>query len=201
LFFGWLKLNVVPYTQSRIKKVRKKNIIYTDRIACCIGVISLLLGILLPVVNRARASGLRTVCKGNLRSIGLGFRMYLDDNVDVMPVATNMPSRKLNALLPITKFILPYVSGKKETFECPADKGQKSLTGEKYFITETSSYTYNTVLGGKPVNKSYFVERQGEKEINIQVMNDYWTFHGKASTVGAENYLYADGHVGDLRKQ
>jgi prepilin-type processing-associated H-X9-DG protein len=29
-------------------------------------------------------------------------------------------------------------------------------------------------------------------------MNDYEPFHGPPGTPGAANYLFADGHVGDL---
>lgn len=165
-----------------------------------ISVIALILGILVPVLNKARALTLRTVCQSNLRSIGLAFRMYLDDNDNIMLRATNMPSLKLSGKPPITKFLLSYLSEPK-TFKCPADKGQGSSTGEKYFISEGSSYGYNTRLGGRPISKSRPVERHGEKEMNIEVMYDYAPFHGRAGKSGAKNYLYADGHVGDFRKQ
>ena len=182
-----------------MKGCRKKGFTLVELLAV-IGIIALLLGILVPVLSKARTLTLRTVCQSNLHSIGLAFRMYLDDNDNIMPRATNMPSLKLNNKPPITKFLLPYLSEPK-TFKCHADRGQRSPTGEKYFITEGSSYGYNTRLGGKPISKSRPAERHGEKEMNIEVMYDYEPFHGKAGRLGAKNYLYADGHVGDSRKQ
>jgi prepilin-type N-terminal cleavage/methylation domain-containing protein len=57
-----------------------------------ISVISLLMAILLPVLNKARASATSTVCQANLRSLSHGFRIYLDDNRDVMPPAAVIPA-------------------------------------------------------------------------------------------------------------
>lgn len=45
-----------------------------------IGIIALLIGILLPVLSKARDAGARTACLSNLRQIGLAFRMYVNDN-------------------------------------------------------------------------------------------------------------------------
>lgn len=186
--------------KAKLKKRPKENGFTLVELLVVISVIALLLGVLVPVLSKARNSALRTVCQSNLNSIGLGFRMYLDDNAEIMPIATNMPSLELNDDPPITKFLLPYLSDPK-VFNCPSDKGQQSTTGQKYFITEGSSYEYNTRLGGRPVSKSRPVERHGEKERNIEVMYDYASFHGKAGEPGAKNYLYADGHVSDSRRQ
>ena len=186
--------------KAKLKKRPKENGFTLVELLVVISIITLLLGVLVPVLSKARRAALRTVCRSNINSIGLSFRIYLDNNENIMPPATNMPSLKLNNDPPITKFLLPYLSEPK-TFECPSDKGQQSTTGQKYFITEDSSYGYNTQLGGNPVSKSYPVEMRGEKERNIEVMYDYAPFHGKAGKPGAKNYLYADGHVGDLGRQ
>ena len=163
-----------------------------------ISIIGLLMGILLPVISKARAAGLRTVCKSNLRNLALAFRMYLDDNEEVMPPACQFPSLEdpedATSKPPITKFILPYLS-EPEIFKCRADRVKK------YFLSEGTSYEYNRRLGGKRIRQSRLVERRGEKERNIHVMYDYEPFHGKAGKPGAKNYLYADWHVGDLTKQ
>ncbi|MFZ0034938.1 MAG: type II secretion system protein [Sedimentisphaerales bacterium] len=186
--------------KAKLKKHPRENGFTLVELLVVISVIILLMGVLVPVLSKARIAALRTTCQTNLNSIGLGFRMYLDDNENIMPPATNMPSLKLNDDPPITKFLLPYLS-EPETFECPSDKGQQSTTGQRYFVTEDSSYGYNTQLGDKPVSASRLVEMSGEKERNIEVMYDYVPFHGEAGKPGAKNYLYADGHVGDLGRQ
>jgi prepilin-type N-terminal cleavage/methylation domain-containing protein len=54
-----------------------------------IAIIGILVALLLPVVNRAKASAKRTTCSNNLRQINLGLRMYFDDSNDASP---NTPS-------------------------------------------------------------------------------------------------------------
>ncbi len=45
-----------------------------------IGIIAVLLGILVPVVGRVRASGLDTKCRANLRTLSQGVLLYADQN-------------------------------------------------------------------------------------------------------------------------
>src|SRR5690242_2834007 len=43
-------------------------------------IIVLLAGLLLPALNRARASGRSAKCRSNLHQVALALRMYVDDN-------------------------------------------------------------------------------------------------------------------------
>ena len=52
-----------------------------------IAMIAILAALLLPVLSRAKEHALRTACLNNLRQLGLGMRMYWDDNRDVSPAA------------------------------------------------------------------------------------------------------------------
>ena len=45
-----------------------------------IGIIAVLIAILLPTLSKAREQGKVTQCLSNLRQLGLGVRMYLNDN-------------------------------------------------------------------------------------------------------------------------
>jgi len=165
-----------------------------------ISIIAFLMALALPATSLARGLAKRTACKSNLRSIGWAFRMYLDDNDNKMPPATYLPSAHYDNKPPITKFLNMYLKDPR-IFKCPADQGIKYPDqGKSYFEMEGSSYEYNASLGGRPVSASWMA-RRGESEINIQVMYDYEPFHGPAGKPGSKSYLYADGHVGDLRKQ
>ena len=53
-------------------------------------IIAMLLGILLPAMSAARRTAYRTMCKENLHSCALAFKMYLDDNRNTMPVIYNI---------------------------------------------------------------------------------------------------------------
>ncbi len=194
------------------KGIYKQNGFTLIELLVVISIIAILMALTLPATSLARGLAKRIACKSNLHSIGWAFRMYLDDNDNKMPPASNMPSAHLSNEPPITKFLNMYLKDPR-IFKCPADQGIKYPDqGKSYFEMEGSSYGYNTDLGGKPVSASRFAQG-GENEINIHVMYDYRPFHGNADKPvlgnadrpvykpGACNYLYADGHVGDKRKQ
>jgi len=50
-----------------------------------IGIIAVLIGILLPALNKARAAANTTVCLSNLRSIGQGWSLYLNKSKGRLP--------------------------------------------------------------------------------------------------------------------
>lgn len=50
-----------------------------------IGIIALLISILLPALNKARAAGQAAACSNNIRQLGQGFLMYVDSNKGTMP--------------------------------------------------------------------------------------------------------------------
>ena len=52
-----------------------------------IGIIALLISILLPTLNRARAAAKSVVCQSNLRQVGLGLLIYADSNGQKLPPA------------------------------------------------------------------------------------------------------------------
>jgi prepilin-type processing-associated H-X9-DG protein len=56
-----------------------------------IGIIAALLGILLPVLSRARAEARATVCASNLRQIGIAIVAYSNDNHGLVIPAYNLP--------------------------------------------------------------------------------------------------------------
>jgi prepilin-type processing-associated H-X9-DG protein len=51
-----------------------------------IGVITVLVGILLPALSRARQSAQQTQCQNNLRQWGTGFQMYANENAGFLPL-------------------------------------------------------------------------------------------------------------------
>src|SRR5689334_12091709 len=50
-----------------------------------IGIIAVLIGILIPVLGRARESSRATVCRSNLREVYHAIVMYANENRDLFP--------------------------------------------------------------------------------------------------------------------
>lgn len=50
-----------------------------------IGIIALLIGILLPALNKARAAARETACSNNIRQLGTGMMMYVNDSKGFLP--------------------------------------------------------------------------------------------------------------------
>ena len=165
-----------------------------------ISVIAILMGILMPALGRARSAANRAACQSNLRQIGIAFRAYLDDSRDIMPPACAFPwditdKNDPNYRPPITQFLGPVLKS-PQVFICLAD------TKKKYYLMGDggTSYKYREQLGGRAIRASSLAQR-GVKERDIDVMSDFDSVHPKRGEYGGVNYLYADWHVSDYRKQ
>lgn len=152
-----------------------------------IGIITLLISLTYPSLNRAKILAKRVVCQANLHAVGIAFRIYLDQNKEIMPIAAQMPSLNLGDGPRIADVLAPYLS--PEALKCPADNEKN------FFASEGSSYEYHSRLGGRKVTDSFLTKRWGEHKTHV--MYDYETFHGPPGTPGAMNFLFADGHVGN----
>ncbi|OGV48577.1 MAG: hypothetical protein A2X49_05335 [Lentisphaerae bacterium GWF2_52_8] len=150
-----------------------------------VAIIGLLAGMLMPAFVKSREVAKSSVCKNNLRNLGIAFNLYVQESKDIMPFAALMPSLNLNSDPPITEVLAPHLQGDKKVFACPSD-----IT-KNYFASEGASYEYNAMLGGRKIS----LRTAGTKTM---ILHDYEPFHGPANTPGAENYLFGDGHVGDL---
>ena len=116
-----------------------------------ISIIALLISILLPSLGKARETAQNVLCQNNLRQIGIGTQMYLDDQkdpayFDLYPFE-NTPYRDPNKLEvnPVTgshdfraqrwnamRLLEPFLGGQvQETFICPAARGAASVLDEQ----------------------------------------------------------------------
>jgi prepilin-type N-terminal cleavage/methylation domain-containing protein len=117
-----------------------------------IAIIAILAALLLPALGRAKERVNITQCLSNLRQIGVGVKMYADDNQSTYPLRDswqftnsvpfenytlglggNDPAPSHTFLARATnRPLYPYL-GKSQAFHCPADKGQEEpLTDPPY---------------------------------------------------------------------
>jgi len=175
-----------------------------------LSIMAMLMGILMPALAAARRVAYKTACKQNLHGCMIAFRMYLDNNKNIMPAIANMPSRHYSNDPPINVILGKYLSG-PEALKCPADKGtvvsttffdnpqgQETKDANNYFREQGSSYEYNTRLANQVIEKSWLAQRFGTNEIFL--LRDYSAFHGQKDRAGSVMYLYADTLVADRER-
>ena len=81
-----------------------------------IAIIAILAALLLPALNRAKASAKRTACLSNTHQINLGIHMYADEHGDAIAFFTN------SIYFDYKEAVAPYLGSKSNlVFRCPAD--------------------------------------------------------------------------------
>jgi len=175
-----------------------------------IAIISLLIGLALPTLGKARARSKLTACGSNLRQVSIGLRSYMSDNGDILPYASFMPSIDPLPLssadsIFIADVLKPHLGDQGEVFRCPNDSDGASRPApnenKTYYESEKSSYEYRARYGGETM--AGVVERfrnsrnETYSDSTIWLFRDYENFHGPGGTPDSRRYVYLDGHVTD----
>jgi prepilin-type N-terminal cleavage/methylation domain-containing protein/prepilin-type processing-associated H-X9-DG protein len=172
-----------------------------------IAIIAILAAILFPVFARAREQARRSVCKSNMKQIGLAMAMYLQDYDQMFPPggpkSWEATAKQKNVL---AVQLQPYAKN-DQIFHCPSDSGFDKWK-PTLFGTFGSSYTdaLRNVWGG--VDLQFKTEASIDDVSNkpfLWDMNENW--HPATGALGASatdarlerNILFADLHVKYLR--
>jgi prepilin-type N-terminal cleavage/methylation domain-containing protein/prepilin-type processing-associated H-X9-DG protein len=189
-----------------------------------IAIIAILAAILFPVFARARENARRTSCLSNMKQIGLGFAMYIQDYDGTYPAVYNDKMGSTGAKRMIwADAIRPYVKS-RDIFACnggpakvdltPADPAvsypDDNVQGTRYAMniisnldTATGSHWPEGTLGDTyPVQESG-IDLPSEVEL-VHESSNYWFSHWhnsdstlcKTGKAGDETYLL--GRYGEI---
>jgi prepilin-type N-terminal cleavage/methylation domain-containing protein/prepilin-type processing-associated H-X9-DG protein len=137
-----------------------------------IGIISLLISILLPSLNKARENAKQVQCLNNLRQLGVAFVMYANNYKGFYPKSAAVGNRRQDDWLhwqagrdinesTIAPFLAKPLS--KEYFRCPSDDvSQRRYTAEggyRYSYSMSNKFTlYQVTKVKNPSNKVHLYE-------------------------------------------
>ncbi|MEM7682122.1 MAG: prepilin-type N-terminal cleavage/methylation domain-containing protein [Planctomycetota bacterium] len=148
-----------------------------------LGIVALVVGIALPVLQSARRAARSTVCLANLRQVGTALGAYLVDSNGALPklynrgdVAEDKPSLDADLLAPI---------GAPGVAECPADEADlHQSTGTSYWWNELGNGqdidTLHTLFGarGSTTTPVVWDKEAFHPDIDLKI-----------------HFLFADGHA------
>ena len=162
-----------------------------------IAIIGVLAGLLLPVMSKAKEAGRGTVCLSNLRQLGLGLQLYVQDHNNRLPfmrdalLGTNSIPVTNATMLPSPESVLMrYTGGSSNLWRCPSDR-------LNVFQQTSSSYAWNSLLNGQDADR-LVVMNIAFKSHQIPVFYDKDDFHKDRGPGKEVNFLYADGHINKL---
>lgn len=185
-----------------------------------ISVVALLLSILLPSLRKARDTAVRISCASNLRQIGLGMNMYLDDNDNIYPCTDDPvfedPAYWLWMGRGWRGWVIPYLGGTLDVDNpsvllCPEDRTDPSLyesTSYAYSMAfyhspdqidtlNSSADTYSNPLPSRPQRVDGVAVPSGKI-----LLGEWASSHARIDEEkgwwnwqGARNFLFADQHV------
>lgn len=142
-----------------------------------VAIVVSLAGIAFPLGRSMLAKSREAACLGNLKSIGVGLQLYLQDNNQKLPTLELGRDLKSSEVPVLETVLLQYVES-EDVFRCPADQDEYRKTG--------SSYSWNTTQNGLHVSKVSFFGNDTRPEA-VPLVFDKEDWHPSGT-----NFLYAD---------
>ncbi|MCQ2396592.1 MAG: prepilin-type N-terminal cleavage/methylation domain-containing protein [Lentisphaeria bacterium] len=136
-------------------------------------IISILAGLLLPAISKARYTSKTTPCMSNIRQLGLAFICYSVDYDDYLPClnnvnpngdAKNRRGETITAKNWLDDLVTEYLGGSLKVLRCPDEFQDSDITtnyGLNYLIANRGNGSYKTTEFSVPAATSMLVENYG----------------------------------------
>jgi len=188
-----------------------------------IAIIAVLMGILLPSLNRARRQAKKIACASNMRQMGVALQAYLMDSENRLPPSSCYLTDPNRYWLKI----LTMYTGEKLLFRCPSDEAKNFIDwnlaiDEQPEDSRWSSFALNGLLDPRcSYNRGRYNNviniRQPGYSIYVSESPSSWTKYdhihpetwgsldqAKGQIAwdhhnGASNFLFVDGHADNLK--
>lgn len=170
-------------------KIRKYSAFTLVELIIVIAILSMLVLLSAPELEKFLQRSRSVACMNNLRQIGAGVLSYVADNSNTYPIIEPNPADPIYQpeikATPLTEFEEYGVSG--NVLRCPSDR--------RYFAERGTSYQWRVILDEEnaAAPKIYGGRRGGiriVKPSRVRICTDLEAVH-----FGRMNRLYADGHV------
>lgn len=154
-----------------------------------IAIIAILAAILFPVFAQAKAAAKASACLSNMRQIGIGVQMYLNDNDDTMFYRSNWPYSRSGSTTTIGpgdsfdhyrwwNLLMPYLKN-RDIFKCPSDdlaSPSKDSNGVanilRSYIAISSAESLSLYSLPNPVDTIVITEKWGKDWTGVR--SDSW---------------------------
>ncbi|MEM6277989.1 MAG: hypothetical protein AAF733_00820, partial [Verrucomicrobiota bacterium] len=143
-----------------------------------------LAAVLVPTMNRVKATARSTACISKLRDIGVGLNLYFAERGTTFPTLVSARESRSEDAPALDTELLEYVE-EETAFQCPSDH-------EGIFEKTGSSYFWNSLINGQRLGNMDLLGMI-RRESGIPIVSDKENFHNHVGD--GVNVLYADGHV------
>ena len=108
-----------------------------------IGIIAVLIGLLLPSLNRARENARRTKCLAHLRTIGHAMVMYANQHKDRLPNSNPFATTEAGApdetMYVLKQLCEQFMGGAVAVYHCPSDTQDELTVIDNAYVNEPNS--------------------------------------------------------------